>query len=188
MTMTDNQKNTAERLQEIGKSAYASIVEMVAALNCDYELLESLADERSNIEYDIREGNHEEIVAAIPKLEAWERENGIALDALRLAANDCKDRDDAEQRIQEDALSVRVRGDWYSPGSHDLNDLRPFQFELLLTTGGPAVRIMGELDEYRQPVRAWLEVQDWFQPWTQYMPADQDVLLDYARCFYYGER
>ena len=61
------------------------------------------------------------------------------------------------------------------------------EFCILLTTGGPAVRIRGELDEYNEPRRAWLEVQDWFLPWTEYVCADSDVLLNYARCFYFGE-
>jgi hypothetical protein len=72
------------------------------------------------------------------------------------------------------------------------------EFNILLSTGGPAVRIMGEL-RYGEPYRAWLEVQDWFTPWTQYYgtnnPDDphswanqpsQDVLLTYARQFYFG--
>lgn len=81
-------------------------------------------------------------------------------------------------------MSVEVRGDWHSPGD---NDDGPTDFKILLTTGGPAVQIRGELDEHREPRRAWLEVQDWGKPWTQYFPADQDTLLTYARCFSFGE-
>jgi hypothetical protein len=72
------------------------------------------------------------------------------------------------------------------------------EFNILLATGGPAVRIVGELDQ-GEPSRAWLEVQDWFTPWTEYVgttsksdpgmlenQASQDVLLTYARQFYFG--
>jgi len=97
------------------------------------------------------------------------------------------DEDEARQAIEEDALSVEVRSDWYSPGSSDA-DTRPAQFCILLCTGGPACRIMGELDEHLEPHRAWLEHQDWGTPWTQYYePGIQEALLAYARCFYFGE-
>jgi hypothetical protein len=38
-----------------------------------------------------------------------------------------------------------------------------------------------------EPHRAWLEVQDWGTPWTRYFDIEQDTLLAYARCFYFGE-
>jgi hypothetical protein len=57
------------------------------------------------------------------------------------------------------------------------------EFCILLCTGGPAARILGELDEHGEPYRAWMEYQDWGTPWTQFVPANQDVLLSYARCF-----
>ncbi len=92
------------------------------------------------------------------------------------------DREDAERAIHEDALSVEVRSDWHEPGG----DNTPGEFTILLCTGGPAVRIVGELDR-GEPSRAWLECQDWFTSWTQVHGPDQDVLLAYARCFYFGE-
>jgi hypothetical protein len=60
---------------------------------------------------------------------------------------------------------------------------------ILLSTGGPALRIRGELDEYKQPYRAWLEYQDWFTPWTEYHGdnVDTDALLAFAAYFYFGE-
>ena len=81
--------------------------------------------------------------------------------------------------IYEDPLSVEVRSGWVTPGA----EMTPEDFCILLGTGGPATRIRGELDEYGEPYRAWLEVQDWGKPWTQYFPAEQDTLLTYARCF-----
>jgi hypothetical protein len=103
------------------------------------------------------------------------------------------DADEARERIQEDALSVQVRSGWYDPGTMDV---KPEEFEILLCTGGPAVRIIGSLSEHGEPEDARLECQDWFQPWTDYMPSGidgaiargwRDVLLAYARCFYFGE-
>jgi hypothetical protein len=95
---------------------------------------------------------------------------------------------EARERIQEDALSLEVRSDWYSPGADADDDARkPAEFCLLLTTGGPAVRIVGDLDEHGEPSRPRLQVQDWGKPWTEYLDADSAVLLAYCQCFYFGE-
>jgi hypothetical protein len=151
--MTDN-------LKEIGRDAYASIVAMVDALECDYARLEELRD-REELDDDERE----------------------ELAELKAAAGDCAERYDAEYLIQEDALSVEVRSGWTPRGY----TLTAEEFCILITTGGPAVRIRGVLDESFEPRRAWLEVQDWGTPWSQYFDASQETLLTYARCFYYGE-
>jgi hypothetical protein len=147
-------------IKEIGRDAYASIVAMVEALECDYARLEELRD-REELDDDERE----------------------ELAELETAANECADREDAERRIHDDALSVEVRSGWASPG----DTLTAEEFCILIATGGPAVRIRGELDEHLVPRRAWLEAQDWGTPWTQYFDASQETLLTYARCFYYGE-
>ena len=147
-------------LKEIGKLAYESIAEMVAALDCDYDRLDELKDSES--------------------LDDAEKEE---LAELLDAADDCKNRDEALEVIQQDALSIEVRSGWAPVG----DCLQAEEFAILITTGGPAVRIRGELDEYRQPARAWLEVQNWGTPWTRYFDASQDVLLTYAQCFYFGE-
>ena len=92
--------------------------------------------------------------------------------------------DDARQAIEEDALSVLVRSDWHMPGS---GDTEPAEYELLLGTGRPAIRIIGELDQYCEPRTAKLEVQDWWKPWTEYSePGAEDLLLYYAQQFLYG--
>jgi hypothetical protein len=128
---------TRERdLQEIGKAAYESIVEMVTALDSE----------------------------------------------------DVESREGALQNILEDPLSIEVRSGWTVLGQ----GLVAEEFNILLATGGPAVRIVGELDQYKEPARAWLEVQDWFTPWTEYTGGYDggrymETLLTYARCFYFGE-
>lgn len=55
------------------------------------------------------------------------------------------DEDEARQRIQEDPLSVEVRKDWYTPGDEPE---KPSEFCILLCTGGPAVRLLGDLNEH----------------------------------------
>jgi len=95
------------------------------------------------------------------------------------------DYEDAERRIQEDPLSVQVRSGWYTPG----DAYSPEEFEILLCTGGPAVRIIGDLDEYMQPARPRLQYQDWGTPWTEYFGAnlDREALLAYCQRFWFGE-
>ena len=171
-------------LADIGKSAYASIAEMVAALNCDYDRLEELRDERADLEAEAIDDTNAEQAEARRLLAAWDEENGEEFKELQDAAGECADQDDARQRIEEDALSVQVRGAWRNVGTKD--DDEADEFEILLTTGGPAVRIRGELDR-GVPCRAWLEVQDWGTPWTQYFDADEDVLLAYSTVFYFDE-
>lgn len=104
---------------------------------------------------------------------------------LEEAAGECESREDAEQRIQEDPLSVQVRSGWYQPGG----DHEPEEFKILLCTGGPAVQIRGELNQHGEPHRAWLEYQDWFTPWIEYHGenACQKTLLTYCRQFYFAD-
>ena len=88
------------------------------------------------------------------------------LDELEAAAGDCESTDDAEERINEDPLEVQVRGGWYSPGD---NPGYPEEFYILLCTGGPAVRLVGDM-----PVdRVRIEYQDWGTGWTELYGIDQ---------------
>ena len=126
--MTDTKE-----LQDIGKIAYESVAELVAAL-------EEAGDD------------------------------------------DDKAIEEAEQRIQEDPLSIEVRSGWAVLGQ----PLVAEEYNILLATGGPAYRIVGDLGLYTEPETARLEVQDWGTPWTEYRGANEDVLLTYARQFYFG--
>jgi len=93
----------------------------------------------------------------------------------------------AREAIEQDPLSVEVRGGWRNAG--EMDDGTPEEFKILLGTGGPAVRIVGELNR-GEVTSARLEAQDWFLPWTEYRggPSDyESVLLNYCRCFVFGE-
>lgn len=93
------------------------------------------------------------------------------------------DEDSAREDIQNSALSLQVRSGWVTPGE----EMNAEEFEILLTTGGPALRIRGELNEHKEPDRAWLEYQDWGTPWTQYFDVEQDTLLTFCQQFFFGE-
>lgn len=106
------------------------------------------------------------------------------LNELEAAAGDCADEDDAREQIEQDALSVEIRSDWYTPGEES----EPAEYKILLCTGGPAVRIIGELDQYNQPATARLQYKDWFTPWTELVDhSDHGALFTYAQQFYFGE-
>jgi len=89
--------------------------------------------------------------------------------------------DEARQEIDEDPVSVGVSSGWTSLG----DKLKPNEYMILLCTGGPAVRIIGDLSEHREPYNAHLEYQDWFTPWEElYLDAeDEEILISYARVF-----
>lgn len=106
----------------------------------------------------------------------------------RLEAADNSEREEVEQEIQESPLSVLVRDGWRSPGA-ERDSEPPEEFEILLSTGGPALRIYGRLDQYGQaddfPKLQW---QDWGTPWTDYeIGEEREALQKFANQFYFGD-
>jgi len=160
--MTEKDMTHAE---ENGRGWLSTIREQVAALELDWERLTELQDMEAE---DMSDEEKEELVD------------------LTEAAGEFKDADEARERIEEGPLSVQVRSDWHSPGAEPEP---PDEYEILLSTGGPALRIVGDLDEHGQPTRARLEMQDWFTPWVEMVltSAEYDDLLTWASVFYFGE-
>ena len=127
----------------------------------------------------------ETLEAAEDALNEWDEDNREELSELKAAAGDCTSQEEARQRILDDALDVQVRSGWVPPGHDETGSCDEFQ--ILLCTGGPAVRIMGRLTN-NYPSRAWLEYQDWGTPWTQaYNVIGRDTLLAYCHQFYFGD-
>ena len=82
--------------------------------------------------------------------------------------------------VTEDPLSVQVRSDW-----HNLGDTpEAAEFNILLCTGGPAVRIYGDLHD-EQVSSCWLQHQDWGTPWTDVhlTTSQRDALQWYCEQF-----
>ena len=103
------------------------------------------------------------------------------MDAMEAAESE--DMSDIMDRITEMPLSVCVRSGWQQPG---VNDQSPEEYELLMGTGGPAVRIYGRLDEHGRPRSAELQGQNWVTPWERTtVDQDEEVLLNFAGYFYY---
>jgi hypothetical protein len=96
-----------------------------------------------------------------------------------------REREEAEQTIHESVLSVMVRDGWRIPGTMD-GTHEPEEYEILLTTGGPALRIIGQLGQCSEPETAEMQYQDWGTPWTRY-PSPSADLIKFAQCFYFGD-
>jgi len=93
------------------------------------------------------------------------------------------DMDAAVEEIYESPLSFEVRSDWETSGK----DLVPMNYRLLMTTGGPAVKIAGSLNKGDIPETAELEYQDWGTPWTTYPLNSEELqaILEFAQYFSY---
>jgi hypothetical protein len=206
-----------DHARDNAKGWAGTIAELVAAMECDYDRLEELRDERSDLQSAIADALQEfedntaraydevsaEDIAADAKLITlasqildkraaltdWDAANGEELAELTASATLdgelCTDGDAARERIQEAPLSVQIRSGWTSPG----DPMEAEEFEILLSTGGPALRIRGELDQHKEPCRAWLEYQDWGIPWTEYHGdgCEHETLLTFCRQFFFGE-
>lgn len=125
---------------------------------------------------------------AIRNADSWMSNIRKMTDALNEASARDGDSDDIIESIYGSPLSVRVRGGWYAPGAEDKGG-EPEEFEILLTTGGPALRIVGDLDR-GQPEKPRLQWQDWGTPWTDagnISEQDEAALLTFARQFYFGD-
>lgn len=179
-------KDKHEQLMEIGRNAFASIREMVAALECDWDRLYALRVEMEDaFTGQCRQNRGDEMYKAWLRETAEDdrhtmQDGAIELLALEAAAGECESREDAETRIQDDPLSIQFRGGCYAPGDEDKGGDAE-EFEILLCTGGPAVRIMGEFGQGKAIHRVYLQVQDWFTPWTDYYEEGiSDVLEAYC--------
>jgi len=96
------------------------------------------------------------------------------------------DEESMGEHIDENALSVEVRRSWYVPGTEDAPD----EFCILLCTGGPAVRVIGELGTFFQPTSARVQYQDWGTPWTEWFDISREQresVLAYCQRHYFGE-
>ncbi len=131
---------------------------------------------------------------AINNAQAWLKTIAAAMSTLdRLEADDTpqllegeafEDADTLRERLYQTPLSVSVRSDWSTPN----DTLTPSGYQILLSTGGPALRIVGDLNVHGEAETARLEYQDWGTPWTSYTLAHDEAprVLAFAGLFYLG--
>ena len=141
------------RNQAVAQMQY--IEDLLGALNMDWDQYSDLKD------YDPSDLDEDDLET---------------LRELTELAADCESQDEALERLEENPLSILYRSGWES----DTSDLTPQEFEILLCTGGPAVRIRGELDHNGYPSRAWVEYCDWYSGWME-LGHYQSTALEYAQ-------
>ena len=103
----------------------------------------------------------------------------------------CEEEEEIEQMkesILNSALSVEFRSGWYS-SPESIADLKPEEFKILLTWGGPALRVIGDLNQYKEPENIKMQYQDWGTCWTDLKITEeqQEALNWFCSCFYFGE-
>ena len=105
-------------------------------------------------------------------------------DQLFEKINDYDAQDQLRESVLNSALSVEFRSGWYSSPE---DETKAEEFKILLSTGGPALRIIGKLDDYG-PIEPKLQHQDWGTPWTDFeITEDQQKALNwFCNCFYFG--
>lgn len=126
---------------------------------------------------------------AIENARGWLASVGEMVTDLNLAgiAGDNEAEEAARRAIEESPLSVWVRDGWRSVCDAVAG---PDEYEILLSTGGPALRIVGCLGQWCVPDdEPRLQWQDWGTPWTDcaLSEAERENVAAYARCFWFGE-
>ena len=111
--------------------------------------------------------------------------------------DDYEAQDEIREQAQNQALSVEFRSGWYSSLEADL---KPEEFKILLSWGGPACQIIGKLNQYTEPTDIEIQYQDWGTPWQSLqlnphyaglnvnnITDDIEALEWFCSCFYFGE-
>ena len=104
--------------------------------------------------------------------------------------------DEIIEQAQDEALSVEFRSGWTS----NPEEMKPEEFKILLSTGGPACQIVGKIDYGScEPIDIEIQYQDWFTPWeplqlnctyadrSPNITSDYEALEWFCNCFYFGE-
>ena len=90
-----------------------------------------------------------------------------------------------KESILNSALSVEFRSGW----TFNSNNIELEEFKILLTWGGPALRVIGDLNQYKEPENIKMQFQDWGTCWTDFQITEnqQEALNWFCSCFYFGE-
>jgi hypothetical protein len=96
--------------------------------------------------------------------------------AARLQSSDYETADAARDEAMERPLSVEVRDAWRAPTMPgEPIDQDPVEFSILLTTGGPGLRVWGDFGPGMAVDCAELQYQDWGTPWTPLHVTDEEA-------------
>lgn len=135
---------------EYGPVFAQSLADLATLYTLDWDRLQDLLDKATG---ELSEG-------ADDQLTPGER---VELETLREQAGDCRSQEDANERVDEYPLDFSFAVDSCNP--QDWPPKRPDRLIILVTTGGPAARIVIELGESGGYGNWWLEVADWGTGW-----------------------
>lgn len=152
-----------------------SIVELMAAYNCDFDRLEDLRDERSDW---LDENTNDTAMWALANPDDAEE-----LAELEAQAGEYEDQDSVRDAIMEDPLSIETRSDWTCVGDSD--GLQPAEYRIVLCTGGPHVELVGDLDMHGEPEHVRVLYRDWGCHGELFY-FDHKAVLEYAQQFTYN--
>ena len=96
-----------------------------------------------------------------------------------------RDAEEVEEQARQQVLSLEVRTGWHDPSEPPS---QPEEGCLLLSTGGPALRLLVDLDGETEPYQCRLQHQDWGTPWVDVPLSDTDdqALCWFASLFYFA--
>ena len=110
--------------------------------------------------------------------------------------DDYEAQDEIRESVLNSALSVEFRSGWTS----NPEEMKPEEFKILLSTGGPACQIVGKIDYGScEPIDIEIQYQDWGTPWESLqlnphyaglnvnITDDIEALEWFCSCFYFGE-
>ena len=96
---------------------------------------------------------------------------------------DFDSQDELRENVLNSALSIQFRSGWET----HYENFKAKEFEILLSWGGPALRVIGEITDYGSK-NPKIQFQDWGTPWTDFEITEdqQDALNWFCNCFYFG--
>tara|TARA_Y100000401_G_C8251555_1_gene188432 strand:+ start:95 stop:517 length:423 start_codon:yes stop_codon:yes gene_type:complete len=110
------------------------------------------------------------------------------LESLNPTTNEQEKRlEEIRENVINSALSVEFRSGWYSELYDRVRIGEPAEFKILISWGGPALRVIGEIEE-NFAINPKLQYQGWGTPWTDFKITEnqQDALNWFCNCFYFG--
>ena len=109
--------------------------------------------------------------------------DGLADDEIPEACK-YKSREEVEQAIQEEPLSVEVRSGWAS----SFHSFEVDEFRIVLCTGGPHVEIRGDIGLHGEPQDVKVFYADWDER-GEYVLSDEEreAVTEFCQQFYFGE-
>ncbi len=127
-----------------------SLADLATLCTLNWDRLEELLDRATE---ELAEGAEDQLTP----------EERAELETLREQAGDCSCQEEANERVDEYPLDFSFSVDSCNP--QDWPPKRPDRLVILVTTGGPAARIVIELGESGGYGNWWLEVADWGTGW-----------------------